>query len=183
MKALRWDKVITFRSVCIVQYRIIFSFHLATRISHPDPDWDRKVRYCSLFYGDHQVFGLGNRLNFAVLSELSRIIRETPDFGSCLPVSRLESETSLIINEVYHLLQTWHSNHKILNIWHCLSYFTANMERFLTNSGLLSCKLSNNLASYGLFYGVLRRSVSTIAFCTNDIMCHAIWCHLLSLPY
>ena len=118
-----------------------------------------------------------------MLSELSRIIRETPDFGSCLPVSRLESEISLIINEVCHFLQTWHSNHKILNIWHCLSYFTANLERFLTNSGLLSCKLSNNVASYELFYGVLRRSKSTIAFCTKDIMCHAIWCHLSSLPY
>ena len=173
MKALRLDKVITFRRVCIVQYRIIFSFHSATRISHPDPGWDRKVRYCSLFYGDHQVFGLGNRLNFAVLSELSRII----------PVSRLESETSLIVDEVCHFLQTWLSNHKILNIWHCLSYFTANMERFLTNSGFLSCKLSNNVASYELFYGVLRRSESTIAFCTNDIMCHAIWCYLSSLPY
>ena len=114
------------------------------------------------------------QVNFAVLSELSRIIRETPDFGLCLPVSRLESEISLIINEVCHFLQTWHFNHKILNIWHCLSYFTANMKRFLTNSGLLSCKLSNNLASYGLFYGVLCRSESTIAFCTNDIMCRAI---------
>ena len=41
-KALRWGKVITY-------YRIIFSFHLAKRISHPDPGWDRKVRYCSLF--------------------------------------------------------------------------------------------------------------------------------------
>ena len=36
-KALRWDKVITIRRVCIVQYRIIFSFHLAKRINHPDP--------------------------------------------------------------------------------------------------------------------------------------------------
>ena len=100
-----------------------------------------------------------------------------------IPVSRLESETSLIINEVCHFLQTWHSNYKILNTWHCLSYFTANMDRFLTNSGLPSCKLSNNVASYELFYGVLRRSESTIAFCTNDIMCHAIWCYLSSLPY
>ena len=30
-KALRWDRVITIRGVCIVQYRIIFSFHLAKR--------------------------------------------------------------------------------------------------------------------------------------------------------
>ena len=36
-KALRWDKVITIRRVCIVQYRIIFSFDLAKRINHPDP--------------------------------------------------------------------------------------------------------------------------------------------------
>ena len=48
-KALRWDKVITIRRVCIVQYHIIFSFHLAKRINHTDPGWDRKVRYCSLF--------------------------------------------------------------------------------------------------------------------------------------
>ena len=48
-KALRWDKVITIRRVSIVQYRIIFSFHLAKRINHSDPGWDRKVRYCSLF--------------------------------------------------------------------------------------------------------------------------------------
>ena len=31
-KALRWDKVITIGRVCIVQYRVIFSFHLAKRI-------------------------------------------------------------------------------------------------------------------------------------------------------
>ena len=36
-KALRWDKVITIRRVCIVQYRIICSFHLAKRINLPDP--------------------------------------------------------------------------------------------------------------------------------------------------
>ena len=48
-KALRWDKVIiTIRSVCIVQYRIVFSFHLAKRINHPYPGWDREVRYRTL---------------------------------------------------------------------------------------------------------------------------------------
>ena len=36
-KALRWDKVITIGRVCIVQYRIIFSFHLANRNYEPDP--------------------------------------------------------------------------------------------------------------------------------------------------
>ena len=36
-KALRRDKVIMIRRVCIVQYRIIFSFHLAKRINLPDP--------------------------------------------------------------------------------------------------------------------------------------------------
>ena len=35
-KTLRWDKVIAIRRVCIVQYRIIFSFHLAKRINHSD---------------------------------------------------------------------------------------------------------------------------------------------------
>ena len=46
-----WDKVNRIPSV--VQYRIVFSFHLAKRINHPDPGWDRKERYCPLF---------GNRL-------------------------------------------------------------------------------------------------------------------------
>ena len=51
--SLEWDKVDTIRRVCIVQYRIVFSFHLVKRINRPDPGWDRKVRYCPLF---------GNRL-------------------------------------------------------------------------------------------------------------------------
>ena len=46
-KPLRWDKVNMIRKVCIGQYRIVFSFHLAKWINHPDPSWDRKVGYCS----------------------------------------------------------------------------------------------------------------------------------------
>ena len=46
-----WDKVNRIPSV--VQYRIVFSFHLVKRINPPDPGWDRKERYCPLF---------GNRL-------------------------------------------------------------------------------------------------------------------------
>ena len=46
-----WDKVNRIPSV--VQYRIVFSFHLAKRINPPDPGWDRNERYCPLF---------GNRL-------------------------------------------------------------------------------------------------------------------------
>ena len=49
MKSSEMGKVITLRRVRIVQYPIIFSFHLAKRINHPDPGRDRKVRYCSLF--------------------------------------------------------------------------------------------------------------------------------------
>ena len=45
----RESSAITIHRVCIVQYRIIFSFHLAKWINHPDPGWDRKVRHCSLF--------------------------------------------------------------------------------------------------------------------------------------
>ena len=48
-KALRWDKDITINRVCIVQYRIIISFHLAKRVHDPDLGWDRKARYCWLF--------------------------------------------------------------------------------------------------------------------------------------
>ena len=51
--SLGWDKVATIRRVCIVQYRIVFSFHLGERINRLDLGWDRKVRYCPLF---------GNRL-------------------------------------------------------------------------------------------------------------------------
>ena len=39
------------RRDCIVQYRVVFSFHLAKQINHPDQGWDRKVRHCSLFKG------------------------------------------------------------------------------------------------------------------------------------
>lgn len=34
---LRWDKVIMIGRVCIVQHRVIFSFHLAEQIHDPDP--------------------------------------------------------------------------------------------------------------------------------------------------
>ena len=44
-----WDKVNMIRRVCIVQYRIVFWFHLAKRIIHSGPGWDKKVLYCSLF--------------------------------------------------------------------------------------------------------------------------------------
>ena len=56
--------------------------------------------------------------------QLSRIIRETPDFEPFLPVSRLESE---MIAEVCH---------EISYTLRCLCYFTVNIERFLTNSGM-----------------------------------------------
>lgn len=39
-KPLKWDKVSTIRGVCIV-YRIVFLFHLAKLINHPNPGWDR----------------------------------------------------------------------------------------------------------------------------------------------
>ena len=32
----RWDKIITIGRVCIVQSRIVFSFHLAKQIHEPD---------------------------------------------------------------------------------------------------------------------------------------------------
>ena len=46
-----WDgtKLIAIRRVCIVQYCITFSCHVAKRINYPDPGRDRKVRCCSLF--------------------------------------------------------------------------------------------------------------------------------------
>ena len=47
--SLGWDKVNSIHRVCIVQYRIVFSFHLAKRINRPDPGSDRNVRYCPLF--------------------------------------------------------------------------------------------------------------------------------------
>ena len=66
--------------------------------------------------------------------QLSRIIRETPDFEPYLPVSRLESEISRIITKVCHLISCGPDN-EISNILRCLSYFI-NIERFLTNSGM-----------------------------------------------
>ena len=46
-----WDgtKLLRFAESASSNRRIIFSFHLAKRINHPDPGRDRKVQYCSLF--------------------------------------------------------------------------------------------------------------------------------------
>ena len=68
--------------------------------------------------------------------QLSRIIRETPDFELFLPVSRLESEISRIIAEVCHFLKIRLSDNEISNILRCFSYLTVNIERFVTNSGM-----------------------------------------------
>ena len=62
--------------------------------------------------------------------QLSRIIRETPDFEPFLPVSRLESEISRIIAEARHFLWIRLSQNEISNILPYLSYFTANIEPF-----------------------------------------------------
>ena len=68
--------------------------------------------------------------------QLSRIIRETPDFKLFLPVSRLESEISRIIAEVCSFLYIRPSDNEISNILRCLSYFSVNNERFHTHSGM-----------------------------------------------
>ena len=68
--------------------------------------------------------------------QLSQIIRETPDFELFLPVSRLESEISQIITQVFHFLYIRLSDDEISNILHCLSYFTVDIERFLTNTSM-----------------------------------------------
>ena len=44
-KARRWDKVITNRRVCIVQYRVVFSFHLAKRGIRAETEMDDIVPF------------------------------------------------------------------------------------------------------------------------------------------
>ena len=55
------------------------------------------------------------------------------------------------------------------------------MEHFLRNSGMPSCNLSNNVAPYELFYGVLHRSESTIYYffaqMTSCAMRYDVICH------
>ena len=58
------------------------------------------------------------------------------DFEPFLAVSRLESEISQIITEVCHFSLIQLSDKEISDILHCLSYFTVNIERFSTNSGI-----------------------------------------------
>ena len=65
--------------------------------------------------------------------QLSRINRETPDFGPYLLVLRLESETSRI---VCHFFKTGLSDNEISNNFCCLSYLTVNIECLLINSGM-----------------------------------------------
>ena len=73
--------------------------------------------------------------------QLSWMIRETPDFGLYLPVSRLQYEISQIIATVCHFFSRldFPDDNKISAILHCLSYniFTVNIERFFDiNSGM-----------------------------------------------
>ena len=67
--------------------------------------------------------------------QLSRIIRETPDFEPFLPVSRLEAEISRKIAEVCSFLYNRLSDNEISKL-RCFSHFIVNIERFLTNSGM-----------------------------------------------
>ena len=88
---------------------------------------------------------------------------------------------------------------KISTILHCLSYFNVNIERFLINSSMplklgwwevnqsrqmLQCQ--QHLFQAFCATANLWRSESTSTFCTNDLKCRALRCHLLSLllvPY
>ena len=64
-------------------------------------------------------------------------MRETPDFESFLPVSRLESEISRIIAEVAISCRFDFLSMKFqIMILRCLSYLTFNIERLLRNPGM-----------------------------------------------
>ena len=53
--------------------------------------------------------------------QLFRVMQETPEFEAYLPVSRLESEISLIIERLSLLVRVDFYNDKISNILSCLS--------------------------------------------------------------
>ena len=102
--------------------------------------------------------------------QLSQIIRKTRDFGLYLPVSH-RSLPFLLVDSTFQ--------HNILDIWRYFSYI-ADVERFLINS-VCHCNLSNNVASYQLFYGVYT-SIRVNKYCLYKwCLGHAIWRHLWSL--
>ena len=80
------------------------------------------------------VLGLVSSATFQCY-QLSRIIRETPDFGRYLPVNRLESDISRIMAKVALSCKLDFPTTKI-QIFAVFDLYTVNMERFLINSGM-----------------------------------------------
>ena len=117
---------------------------------------------------------LGNPLQCC---QLSRIIQETPDFGPYLPVSRLEYE----ISQIFTLLYTRLSDNKLLDVLHCLSYFTVNIERFLVNFGMVYFAI----AMYAIMWNIanLWWSGQQVFFAqmTSYTMQYEVICHLFPI--
>ena len=113
--------------------------------------------------------------------QLSRIIREIPDSGPYLPVSRLESDISQIITKIAIscTLDFPNINFQIF----CVVWATAGTLTFPDKILVCHCNLSNNVAKYELFMCYIRRSESTSIFGTNDVIFRVIWRHLSFRPY
>ena len=63
-----------------------------------------------------------------------------------------------------------------------LSYFNVNVECFLINSGIpLWCNKLIGFRSFCVIANLWRLESMNI-FCLNDVMCRALWHHLLSFP-
>ena len=100
--------------------------------------------------------------------QLSRMIRETPDFGPYLLVSGLESDSSRIIAKVAISCRLDFQTIKFQIF--CVVWATVNMEHFL-------------LINWTVYTCDLRRSKSKSIFGTNDVICRAIWRHLSLYPH
>ena len=101
--------------------------------------------------------------------QLSWIIRESPDFGPYLPVSRLESDISRIIAKVAISCRLDFPTIKFQIF--CIVWATVNMEHFHINSGM---------PLYVYVY-VLYESIRILW--TNDVISRATWRNLSFLPY
>ena len=168
--SLGWDKVDTIRRVCIVQYRIVFSFHLVKRINGLDLGWDRKVRYCPLF---------GNRLLGVKLIGWEQNSRWTLSRAKTPFISGVKTGCTLVLWLYIRELEWDECKRKVQR---CLSdnrlsfselfddtLLVFNVRRLcvVVDSLISALKVYNCLISKWFWQAELRYVVARLSYCTK----------------
>ena len=73
------------------------------------------------------------------------------------------------------------SDDEISNILCCLSYHTVNIKQFSSQTPVCHCNISN-ICDWWEVNQLGQTSFLSFFFFTNEVMCHALWCHLSTLP-